>query len=191
MCRASIQGPLGDELIEQLYGLARATTQTIFDTCVEKMRFDFPKCLDAIAYIVANARSFVAFYFIADHHRSFGQTTNNPVEQSWEFLKAVRNMPVITMFQTIRAHFCAKLLKQLEFATKHASGVGIYKGAGSRNNIVPVIMKKLEAAVGRLKKKDVVISTFVLDIAACRGTINTPTIFVSTACPSADPLSKC
>jgi hypothetical protein len=148
-----------NELIEQLYGLARATTSTIFKAGVEKMRADFPKNRGAIDYIVATEHTFVAYHFIHEKLRSFGQTTNNPVEQAWQFLRAVRKLPVISMFQTVRELFCSKLQKQLELATKHASMTGIYNGDGNRNKIVPVVIKKLENAVSRLKTKDVTISS--------------------------------
>ncbi len=39
-------------LIDKLFWLARATTKALFDTRIQEMRTEFPKCLPAIAYII-------------------------------------------------------------------------------------------------------------------------------------------
>ncbi len=148
-----------DELIEEIHGLARATTETAYSDSIKKMRDKYPSCGRAIAYIESNEKSFVAYNFIDKGRRSFGQVTNNPVEQSWEFLKQARKLPIITAFQYIRSHFCEKLVVQRELAIKHDAKSKAFKGGQSRTNIVPVVMKKLEAAVKLMRGKEVTLSS--------------------------------
>ncbi len=146
------------DLIDELKGLARLTTKEAFQLRVQQMRNTYPKCGLAMDYIVEARESFAAYIFIDKKHRSFGQVTNNPIEQTWQFLTRVRTLPIVSMFQDVRARFSKKLLEHREKARARAEADKAFKGGGNRNKLVPVVVEKLQAAVARLKEKTAKIS---------------------------------
>lgn len=142
---------------QYVYLLAEATTEQLEKAHLNTMRKEFPKHLNAVAWIENCLPEFVSRYFLERGIPNFTQKTNNAAEQAWEFIEDARSLPVIAMLDKILESFCDKQRKERDAALerKNAAEKQIALGHGTRLTIVPSVVEELEGAQKRMMGKKV------------------------------------
>jgi hypothetical protein len=144
---------------DEVYALARATTEAIQSAQLAKMRSEFSKFSAAVDWLVDRQSQFVSRYFLARGIHNFAMITNNASEQSWKFIDSARSrvIPLISMLVEIFRLFSEKQLKERLFALERQDQAAAYtlKREATRLNIVPWLVETLDDAVQRMRKKEV------------------------------------
>lgn len=141
----------------QVYLLARATTEVIEKAQLEKMRKEFPNYGGAVDWLEERLSQFVSRYFLDRGIHNFTMISNNASEQSWKFLKPARSLPVISMLERILELFVEKGLREREIAFKRRDDASKFTAtnAPTRLSIVPVVEEDIKEAISRIVTKDV------------------------------------
>ena len=153
-------GRIDKKFLDTLYGIAKLTSEALYDAAFAKMRINFPKCGRALDWIEERKESFANFVYMRRGFMSLYQATSNPAEQHYKFVRELRELPVISMMQAILQKYSSKYLNQLDEAQsvdkKLKKALHIQY---SRLKLVPMAILVLEKSLELMKTKSVSFSS--------------------------------